>query len=181
MWVLGQPGSAQSLAQSLAGSETLGNLHNLSESQFGSEQRTKVSSSVVTNASWWCKMLTLGKTRWGAYGISLYCLCNFSAYLKYSKRKCLFKNKTCGRGENIPAFYRTEDINTCDIQHANQGLGKQFVFRRQTGLTIRRGHCDSKHGALKTGDSLEGLASKGGYCKPASPRAAGRHVGEWWW
>ena len=82
---------------------------------------------------------------------------------KIFQDKCLFKNKACGRGDNTPAFYHTQDRNACNIQQEDQGLHGQFVFRRQTGRTIRRRHRDNKHGALRTGGNLEGQASEAGY------------------
>ena len=129
--------------------------------EFGSDQSTKVSSSAMTNASWWCKMIRLGKTGWTACGISL--SLQFLCTSKIFQDKCLFKNKACGRGDNTPAFYHTQDRNACNIQQEDQGLHGQFVFRRQTGRTIRRRHHDNKHGALRTGGNLEGQASEAGY------------------
>ena len=135
---------------------------------FGSDQSTKVSSSAMTNASWWCKMIRLGKTGWTACGISL--------SLQFLCTSKIFKNKACGRGENTPAFYHTQDRNACRIQQGDQGLHWQFVFRRQMGHTIRRGHRGGKHGALRTGGDVEGQASEAGYHKLPPPRAAGRQA-----
>lgn len=47
---------------------------------------------------------------------------------------------------NIPAFYPPQGTNT-SIQHANQGHGQQFVFRRQMGLTATRAHLADELGA----------------------------------
>ena len=106
------------------------------------------------------------KSMWDLFALSLQFLCTSKIF----QDKCLFKNKTCGRGENTPAFYPTQDTNACNIQQEDQGLRRQFVFRRQMGHTIRR------HRDLRTGDNLEGQASEAGYRKLPSPRAAGRQA-----
>lgn len=86
------------------------------------------------------------------------------------------QRKPAGRGEKMPAFYPTQDRNTCNVQHAKaaaNNLSSEGRQHRQQGDTVM-----TSTGLRELGTAWRHRCPKGGHRRPRSPRAARRHRGE---